>query len=193
MIGTPELIGAWLSIPSSVTAEATARAGFDYVCIDTQHGAVEYSDTVSMIQAIRLGGWGPDAAKASAYKDGAVMMYDFACRGARRTFLGLFLHELGHAHEVDMDEPTKDKLYAGYRVLVDNDAFIGVEFLVDADTRKLYQKFVFTEFLAELYMIYTACGASLRTSIEDMPEPAREAWRDVYQVFKQTFHGIEYE
>lgn len=27
-------VGAWLSIPSSATAEATARLGFDYVCID---------------------------------------------------------------------------------------------------------------------------------------------------------------
>ena len=101
------------------------------------------------LRAIRLGGWGPDAAKASAYKDGAVMMYDFACRGARRTFLGLFLHELGHAHEVDLNEPTKDALYKGYRVLIEEDAFFGVEFLVDGDTRKLYQKFVFAEFLAE--------------------------------------------
>ena len=52
-------LGAWLSVPSSVTAEATARAGFDYVCIDTQHGAVEYSDAVPMIQAILLGGSRP--------------------------------------------------------------------------------------------------------------------------------------
>jgi 4-hydroxy-2-oxoheptanedioate aldolase len=54
-------LGGWLSVPSSVTAEATARAGFDYVCIDTQHGAVEYSDVVSMIPAIELGGGRPIA------------------------------------------------------------------------------------------------------------------------------------
>ena len=46
-------------MPSSVTAEAVARAGFDYVCIDAQHGAVEYSDCVSMIQAVLLGGGRP--------------------------------------------------------------------------------------------------------------------------------------
>jgi len=40
-------------------AEAAARAGFDYVCIDTQHGAIEYSDVVPMIQAILLGGSSP--------------------------------------------------------------------------------------------------------------------------------------
>ncbi|MEZ7961388.1 MAG: aldolase/citrate lyase family protein [Ilumatobacter sp.] len=52
-------LGGWVSVPSSVTAEAVARAGFDYVCIDAQHGAVEYSDCVSMIQAVLLGGGRP--------------------------------------------------------------------------------------------------------------------------------------
>jgi 4-hydroxy-2-oxoheptanedioate aldolase len=51
--------GAWLSIPSPVTAEAAARQGFDYVCIDTQHGAVEYQDCIGMLQAIDLAGGTP--------------------------------------------------------------------------------------------------------------------------------------
>lgn len=51
--------GCWLSIPSTVSAEATALAGFDYVCVDTQHGAIEYQPTVAMIQAILLGGSRP--------------------------------------------------------------------------------------------------------------------------------------
>lgn len=54
-----DTLGAWLSVPSTITAEATARTGFDYVCIDTQHGAIEYSDAVPMIQAILLGGSRP--------------------------------------------------------------------------------------------------------------------------------------
>jgi 4-hydroxy-2-oxoheptanedioate aldolase len=52
-------LGGWLAIPSVVSAELTARAGFDYVNIDTQHGAIEYSDAVPMIQAILLGGSRP--------------------------------------------------------------------------------------------------------------------------------------
>ncbi len=52
-------IGGWLAIPSTVLAETTARAGFDYVCVDTQHGAIEYSDAVGLIQAILLGGSTP--------------------------------------------------------------------------------------------------------------------------------------
>ncbi|MDX2379768.1 MAG: aldolase/citrate lyase family protein [Acidimicrobiia bacterium] len=54
-------LGGWLSIPSPVSAEITARAGFDYVCVDTQHGAIEYSDAVPIIQAILLGGSSPIA------------------------------------------------------------------------------------------------------------------------------------
>lgn len=145
------------------------------------------------LQAIQLGGWGPDAAKASAYKDGVVMMYDFATQGARRTFLGLFLHELGHAHEVDMSEATKDALYKEYQVLIEEDAFFGIEFLVDADTRKLYQKFVFVEFLAETYMIYIACGEGMRKAIQEFSDTARETWTRIYSIFRDTFQGIEYE
>jgi 4-hydroxy-2-oxoheptanedioate aldolase len=49
-------LGGWLATPSVVMAEAAARSGFDYVCVDAQHGAIEYSDAVGMVQAILLGG-----------------------------------------------------------------------------------------------------------------------------------------
>ncbi len=54
-----ETLGVWLSIPSTVSAELSARQPFDYVCIDTQHGAIDYLTSVSMIQAIELGGGAP--------------------------------------------------------------------------------------------------------------------------------------
>lgn len=44
--------GAWCSSPSSVVAETVAATGYDYVCVDLQHGAVDYSDSVPMLQAI---------------------------------------------------------------------------------------------------------------------------------------------
>ena len=53
--------GGWLAIPSSATAETAARAGFDYVCVDGQHGVTDYQATVSMIQAIVFGGSTPIA------------------------------------------------------------------------------------------------------------------------------------
>jgi hypothetical protein len=145
------------------------------------------------LKRIELGGWGPDSAKASAYKAGSVVMYDFAIRGARRTFVGLFLHELGHAHENAFGAALKEELYASYKVLAAADAFFGIEFLLDRNTRKLYQKFVFNEFLAECYLIYTSCGAALRDFVGTQAAEVQSAWRVVYDRLRETFDGIEYE
>ena len=54
-----ETLGLWLSIPSSVTAEITAGQPVDYVCVDTQHGVIDYAQSVGMIQAIELSGGTP--------------------------------------------------------------------------------------------------------------------------------------
>jgi 4-hydroxy-2-oxoheptanedioate aldolase len=54
-----ETLGLWLSIPSFVVAEVTARQPVDYVCVDTQHGVIDYQTSVSMIQAIELSGGTP--------------------------------------------------------------------------------------------------------------------------------------
>jgi 4-hydroxy-2-oxoheptanedioate aldolase len=54
-------LGAWLSIPSTMVAEVTARTGFDYVCADLQHGALDYADSVGLFQAVLLGGATPIA------------------------------------------------------------------------------------------------------------------------------------
>lgn len=48
-------INGWCAIPSPVTAEITARAGFDMVTIDLQHGLVDYQMALSMLQAAQLG------------------------------------------------------------------------------------------------------------------------------------------
>ncbi len=44
--------GAWCVIPSTVSAQRVAEVGFDYVCVDQQHGAISYSDSVSMFQVL---------------------------------------------------------------------------------------------------------------------------------------------
>ena len=38
-VGTPAING-WLTLPTSVAAESMARAGFDSLTIDMQHGAI---------------------------------------------------------------------------------------------------------------------------------------------------------
>ena len=45
-------LGGWLSSESSAVAEAMALAGFDYVCVDMQHGVSDYTSAVRQIQAI---------------------------------------------------------------------------------------------------------------------------------------------
>jgi len=44
-------LGAWLAVPSPVTAEAMARMGFDWLTIDMQHGLIGYADCRTMLQA----------------------------------------------------------------------------------------------------------------------------------------------
>ncbi len=44
--------GGWLTIPSSFSAELFAHAGFDWLCIDLQHGLIDYQVAVTMLQAI---------------------------------------------------------------------------------------------------------------------------------------------
>jgi 4-hydroxy-2-oxoheptanedioate aldolase len=51
--------GAWLSIPSSFSAETVANAGFDWVCIDMQHGVIDYQVAVTMLLALSTGGCTP--------------------------------------------------------------------------------------------------------------------------------------
>ena len=76
-----ETLGAWTFIPSPVTAESCARAGFDYVCIDTQHGAIGYDSVVPMIQAIELGG-GIPIARVPWNEPGIIgKMLDAGCHG----------------------------------------------------------------------------------------------------------------
>ena len=47
-----QTVGAWLSVPSSFTAEVMAHQDFDWLCIDMQHGLIDYADAVHMLQAI---------------------------------------------------------------------------------------------------------------------------------------------
>ena len=52
--GRPAL-GAWAGLPTAMSCEIMSRAGFDYVCIDMQHGFADYSDALAMLAAIDLG------------------------------------------------------------------------------------------------------------------------------------------
>ena len=44
--------GTWLNLGSNITAEIAARAGFDWVLIDLEHGSGSEADLVSQLQAV---------------------------------------------------------------------------------------------------------------------------------------------
>ena len=56
--GRPAING-WLSIGNPFTAEIMAAQGYDSVTIDAQHGALDYSAVLSMLQAMRASGVTP--------------------------------------------------------------------------------------------------------------------------------------
>jgi 4-hydroxy-2-oxoheptanedioate aldolase len=45
-------VGAWLSLGNVHVAELMANAGFDWLCVDMQHGLIAYSDLLRMLPAI---------------------------------------------------------------------------------------------------------------------------------------------
>jgi 4-hydroxy-2-oxoheptanedioate aldolase len=46
------VVNAWLTVPSSWSAELMAHAGFDSLTIDMQHGLADYQTALTMLQAI---------------------------------------------------------------------------------------------------------------------------------------------
>ena len=51
--------GLWSVMPGSFGAELVAGSGVDYVCVDQQHGVIDYDSMVPMLQAIRAEGAAP--------------------------------------------------------------------------------------------------------------------------------------
>ena len=49
-------IGGWCVIPGSFSAEIVARAGFDWICIDLQHGLIGYQEMLAMLQGVAVVG-----------------------------------------------------------------------------------------------------------------------------------------
>jgi len=54
--GSEAALGGWCVVPGSFTAEVMARAGFDWVCIDIQHGLMGEQDMLGMLQGVATAG-----------------------------------------------------------------------------------------------------------------------------------------
>lgn len=51
LTGTPSL-GGWMQIGHPASAEVLARAGFDWVCVDLEHGAIELESLTNIFRAL---------------------------------------------------------------------------------------------------------------------------------------------
>jgi len=49
-------VGGWCVIPAPFAAELMGRCGFDWVCLDTQHGMIGYDQMVPMLEALSATG-----------------------------------------------------------------------------------------------------------------------------------------
>jgi 4-hydroxy-2-oxoheptanedioate aldolase len=49
-------LGGWCVIPSAFSAELMGRSGFDWVCVDAQHGVIGYDQMALMLQALAISG-----------------------------------------------------------------------------------------------------------------------------------------
>ena len=54
------VLGTWLNSGSPIVAEMLAQCGFDFVCVDAEHSAVDLPETQRLFQAIKSGA--PDCA-----------------------------------------------------------------------------------------------------------------------------------
>jgi 4-hydroxy-2-oxoheptanedioate aldolase len=50
------IYGGWCSIPSPVGVELLGAVGFDWLCVDLQHGGAEAGDLVGMLQHAAITG-----------------------------------------------------------------------------------------------------------------------------------------
>ena len=73
--------GVWCTMPGSVPAELIARQGVDYVCVDYQHGLIDHSTAIPMMQAIEAGGSVPIARVSWNEPDRVMRVADAGARG----------------------------------------------------------------------------------------------------------------
>ncbi len=65
-------INGWLAVPSPITAELTARADFDSVTVDLQHGLIDYQAALTMLLAMSASAATP-MARAPWLEPGVIM------------------------------------------------------------------------------------------------------------------------
>lgn len=49
-----QAVGGWATLPSSLLVEIAGRQKLDYICIDLQHGLIDDSSSIGMLQAVSV-------------------------------------------------------------------------------------------------------------------------------------------
>jgi 2-dehydro-3-deoxyglucarate aldolase len=49
-------IGSWMQIPHPSIAEIMGQAGYDWIAIDMEHGAISHSQLPDLFRALEIGG-----------------------------------------------------------------------------------------------------------------------------------------
>ncbi len=148
----------------------------------------------NVLKSIFLGSSRHGAALGSAYEDGKVMIYSFLLRTAKKTFAGLFMHELGHAFQDILKSGGNGDMKTiseAHKIISHHNSFYGTSFWGDRQSRKQYQQ-NYSEFIPEMFMVYVTQGDALRRHINHKEDPElREAYAAVYRIFKNKL-GVEY-
>ncbi len=77
-----ETIGGWLAIADAFSAEIMGRVGFDYLCIDMQHGVADYATAIQMLQALEAAPHGVPIVRVPWNEPGIIgRMLDGGARG----------------------------------------------------------------------------------------------------------------
>ncbi len=149
------------------------------------------------LKEISLGEGVSSSVRGSEYvpEHGQVVMFTLALGAARRTFVGLFLHELGHALARRMLGDAAEAKFFEERhgFLRAKGAFLGVDFWIGREDRVFYQTDL-EEFLAETFMHYVAAGDCIRAHMASIDDgKVARCWAEVYEAYRDMyFCGIEY-
>ncbi|HKX13117.1 MAG TPA: hypothetical protein VJP40_08195, partial [bacterium] len=147
---------------------------------------------------------GPGLLSSYDPNTGTAYLYSGSFDGSRHYLSALFFHELGHSTAERYDTQSGDssiplavrkQMHAAHRTLAGGKAMLGLDWAYGSKDRAKYQD-SFSEFLAEMNLMYVTAGPKLRKHIESFPEgsPQREAWNFVYAEMRdRIFQGREYD
>ncbi|MBU1165669.1 hypothetical protein KKF81_01880 [Candidatus Micrarchaeota archaeon] len=119
-----------------------------------------------------------------------VNMHETTILGAKRNFIGLFLHEIGHIFEDIL--PPNDKTTLASIAQMLNPKF-AIDYLEGVEKRRFVQDNGNAgQFIAETYLHYVTQGEVFTKFIEDSEAEQREMWKEVNGIYQRNFDGIVY-